>query len=112
MIRECVTTVSFSVLVNNGPTNIFLPSRGLRQGGPLSPFLFILCSEVLARKIQFESNHNNNIGFPIVPNRITIPFLSFADDIIIFAKAQNSACQTIRTIIEDYYEISGQRINY
>ena len=90
-IKECVTTVSFSVLVNNGPTDMFTPQRGLRQGDPLSPFLFILCAETLARNLQFESNSNPNLGFPIVKNCITIPFLTFADDIIIFAKANNNA---------------------
>jgi len=105
--KECVTFVSFSVLVNNGPTDVFFPQRGLRQGDPLSPFLFILCAEVLARKLQFESNSNNNIGFSIIKNNICIPFLTFADDIIIFSKAKQSACNTIKTIIDDYCEISG-----
>jgi len=52
------------------------------------------------------------MGFPIVKDRITIPFLAFADDIIIFGKAQQAACQTIRNIIDDYCGISGQCVNY
>ena len=111
-IKECVTSVSFSILVNNGPTEMFVPRRGLRQGDSLFLFLFILCAKVLARKLQFESNNNNPMGFPIVKDRITIPFLAFADDIIIFGKAQQAACQTIRNIIDDYCGISGQCVNY
>ena len=111
-IKVCVSSVTFSVLVNNGPTEVFTPQRGLRQGDPLSPFLFILCAEVLARKIQFESNINKNIGFPIIKNGTRIPFLSFADDIIIFTKANKAACETIKEIISGYCAISGQTINY
>ena len=45
LIMECVRTVSYSILVNREPRGMINPSKGIRQGDPLSPFLFLLCTE-------------------------------------------------------------------
>ena len=110
-INECITTVSFSVLLNNSPTNQFFPERGLRQGDHLSPYLSILGAEMLARMLQNESNNNHDLGVNLCKRGTTIPFLSFADDIIVFSKANTNACGKIKEILKDYKEISGQTVN-
>ena len=51
-IKECMESSSVSVLVNGSPTKEFVPTRGLRQGGPMAPFLFLIVAEGLAGLVR------------------------------------------------------------
>lgn len=61
-IMSCISTVSYQIVVNGQPTSAFKPERGLRQGDPLSPYLFILCANVLSGLLHKEANCGNLHG--------------------------------------------------
>ena len=65
-IMECVRSVSFSVLINGTPHGFFEPSRGIRQGDPLSPYLFILCSDVLSSLFSQATGKGRSKAFKLV----------------------------------------------
>lgn len=61
-IMQCVSTVSYSILINGEPTSFFKSSAGLRQGDPLSSYLFILCMETLSTKLTAAQNSKDIHG--------------------------------------------------
>ena len=102
-IRECVSNVSYSLKINGCTTPWFRPSRGLRQGDPLSPYLFILCMEAFVMKLsQSASTPGSGIGFKIQPNTPIIPCLLFADDCLLLCKGTSAACHKLKSHIDDF----------
>ena len=59
-VMECVSTVQFTLLVNGSMTQTFNPSKGLRQGDPMSPYLFLMCANVLSPSL-LKAEHNKDI---------------------------------------------------
>ena len=96
LILSCVSSVSTSLLFNGGCLESFNPSIGIRQGDPLSPYLFILCMEYLGYLI--EEKCAAKLWSPVKASRSGLAFshIFFADDLILFAKADHVNCQAIK----------------
>jgi hypothetical protein len=110
-IRIYISSPSFSILVNGSPSGHFSPERGLRQGDPLSPFLFILGMEVLSRLLLCQESQDLLKGIKIARNCYPISHLLFADDFILFAKATSLVVVTLNSCLDLYCQWSGQAIN-
>ncbi|KAF5460015.1 hypothetical protein F2P56_019915 [Juglans regia] len=111
MIMNCVETVSYSLLVNGSPQQPFSPSRGIRQGDPLSPYLFIICAEVLSNLLNLAEARGDISGIPIARGQLHINHLFFADDSLLFCKSNALEMCRLLDILSVYEKASGQRLN-
>ena len=90
---ECIIIVSYSILINGSLEGKIQSTRDIRQGDPLFPYIFILCVEFLGRELSKHSeNLKNHLAIPSHRNGPKIPFVMFADNYVIFAKASHIAC--------------------
>ncbi|KAH0972205.1 hypothetical protein GBA52_024361 [Prunus armeniaca] len=106
-IFECISTVSYSVLINGAAIGHVNPSRGLRQGDPLSPFLFLICAEGLTSLIKaFEERQALHV-FRLHGDGISISHLLFADDSVLFCRADEREAQFVLNILQCYEAASG-----
>lgn len=110
LVNECISTASFSILINGEAIGNFSPSRGLRQGDPLSPYLFLLCMKGLSSMLC-HARSNCITGIAMSPSSPKISHLFFADDSLIFLKASAEEFGYFKVIMADYERASGQCIN-
>ncbi|CAN0855442.1 LINE-1 retrotransposable element ORF2 protein [Linum grandiflorum] len=110
-ITECITTVRFDVLLNGQETGRFAPSRGIRQGCPLSPFLFILLSNALSIMIDQQIAASSLHGIKLSRYGPRLTHCLFADDTIIFGQATVQEASIITNTITSYGLLTGQEIN-
>ncbi len=95
-MQACTSTVRFSVIVNGSPTGFFDSSRGLRQGDPLSPLLFLLIMEVLSRMLKNAVGGGLLKGFQVgrsEESAVCVSHLLYADDTILFCDADSYICE-------------------
>ncbi|XP_048605496.1 uncharacterized protein LOC125583011 [Brassica napus] len=112
LMRECVSSVQYRVLLNGQPRGLIIPQRGLRQGDPLSPYLFIMCTEALISNIKKAERVKLLTGMKVARACPAISHLLFTDDSLFFCKANKEECQTILKILKEYETVSGQQINF
>ncbi|CAA7399339.1 unnamed protein product [Spirodela intermedia] len=111
LVDACVRENHFSLLVNGSSTPFFTATRGLRQGDPLSPTLFILVEEVLSRSLTRAINQGlirpyySKRGCPIISHSL------FADDAILFLNGCETSIRRLMSIISRYERAAGQLVN-
>jgi hypothetical protein len=111
LILECVKSPSYLVLVNGEPHGFVTPSRGIRQGDPLSPYLFLLCAEGFRTFLRKAERERRLSGISIYRGCPRISHLLFAIDSLLFYQAKTKKYNNLMDILLLYEESSGQKIN-
>ena len=110
IIMKVIASPSISVLWNGEITSEFFPSRGIRQGDPLSPYIFVLCMERLSQLIQEKINLK--LWKPLmIAKDIGLSHLFYADDVFLFGKASWANMDVILGVLQDFGNLSGLFLN-
>jgi hypothetical protein len=107
LMMACVTSVRYQVRFNSEDTNVFTPTRGLRQGDPLSPYLFLLCVEGLSSLLLYEEEVGGIDGVSVCRNAPSVSHLLFADDSLILMKADMNNATFLQRVLDTYCANSG-----
>lgn len=108
---QWVSTVSYSFLLYGRVKGDITPTRGIRQGDPLLPYIFIMCSEVLYGLYNKAQEDGSLPGIKVARNSPRLSHLLCADDTMFFCKSNRQSCQALKQILGQYEEASGQMIN-
>ncbi|KAK8936556.1 putative ribonuclease H protein [Platanthera zijinensis] len=109
LIMECISFPRFGLLINGTRSKWINATCGLRQGCPLSPYLFILCSDFLS--LLIKANKSPGIGMKINLTAPKISHLLFADDTLLFGSATTRTANELANIMNHYCTLSGEAVN-
>lgn len=113
LVMECITTTSFSILLNGIPHGYFYPKKGIRHGDPLSPYNFIICIEPLIRQLNLvATDPKSHVRILSSPRGLNISNLVFADDCLLFAKAPTKGSKAILQCLANFAKAVGQQVNF
>nr|XP_023876772.1 uncharacterized protein LOC111989214 [Quercus suber] len=111
LMLMCISTVTYSVLINGEAKGSIVPSRGLRQGDLISPYLFLLCAEGLFAMLRKEEEQGYIRGVAVCKGAPQTSHLFFADDSIVFCRATLNEGSRVLKVLEAYEAESGQQLN-
>lgn len=108
---QCVETVKYTLLLNGQKACSFTSQRGLCQGDPLSPYLFLCCMNVPSSILHKEEMERSIQGIQFNRSGPTISHVMYADDLILFFKADHDSCLRMSNILQSFCDASGLAIH-
>lgn len=111
-MQFCVCTISYSFVVNDFLVGPILSKCGLRQGDPLSPYLFILCAKGMSSLLKGANRRGEIHGDQVHRRAPSISHLLFADDSLLFYHSFDQECQALNSTLNLHERASRQAINY
>lgn len=109
-IMQCVTTPSYSLAINGSLHGFFKGQRGIRQGDPISPFLFLMCMEYFHRLFAHYASYND-FHFHCKCKKLKITHLAFADDLMVFTRGDQTSVKITMDTLQEFSDVSGLTIN-
>ncbi|XP_013651351.1 uncharacterized protein LOC106356058 [Brassica napus] len=109
-IQQCITTTSFSINVNGDLCGFFKGEQGVRQGDPISPYLFIIAMEVFGRLLE-RKFEDGSIGYHPKGQDPKISHLAFADDVMVFFDGSHNSLNELSSTLETFHRLSGLEMN-
>ena len=109
LISYCIRTVSFSIMVNGESHRLIHLSRGLCQGNPLSPYLFLLYAEGLHALIQQVENSGKLHGVSLCREGLKVSHFFFANDNLLFCQAMTTTTKRCWTFLPHMNKLRGSR---
>ena len=111
-IQACIKSPWIAPLVNGRTNNFFKASRGLCQGFPLSPMLYVIQASILSFQLDRCQPHNELLGLCISQGVKNINHAQFADDTILLGGASSISARIFKRELDMYQEASGSLIKY
>ena len=110
-IRACISEPWIAPLVNGRAADFFKASRGLRQGCPLSPLLFVLQASVLSFYLDKKQQDQEIVGLSIARGVKNINHALFADDTLLLGAATPLSASRFKKVLDEFCEVSGSILN-
>ena len=110
-IMQCVTTNKFSICLNGESHGYFKGGRGLRQGDPISPYLFTLVMEVFNLLMVKNIEEYEDYGYHFGCKELKLSHMCFADDLLVLCKGNKGSIEVVKMTLEEFSQVSGLNPN-
>uniref|UniRef100_A0A803QEQ4 Reverse transcriptase domain-containing protein n=1 Tax=Cannabis sativa TaxID=3483 RepID=A0A803QEQ4_CANSA len=112
LLLQCVTSTRYMVTHNGRAMGSIIPTRGIRQGDPLSPYPFIICAKGLPALLKKYEHRGWLHGYKVVNGAPRVSHLLFADDSYLYSKATEDETLCVQELLGKFEEVSGQKVNH